>query len=121
MFRPGLDHPPGRGDDDLDISKAGVPGIVGRASPVPPSMPLVVPIRLCGSGSWLRLRLGGCRAAEDRLRRWPAEAEKEFGEATVNNKFDELWRGVRGVDVRCACAELARIGSGETIAQGGWA
>ena len=30
------------------------------------------------------LRLGGCFAADERLRRWP-EAEKEFGEATADD------------------------------------
>lgn len=63
----------------------GVPGIVGRASPRErPESPLVVPSLLRASamsGSW---RLGSCRAAEERRRRWPAEAEKEDWEASVN-------------------------------------
>lgn len=87
VLRPGLDHPPARGEGDLeDMSKlAGVPGIVGRASPrYPPDEPLVVPtLARCSAVSW-RLRFGGCFAADERLRRWPEEAEKEVGEARAN-------------------------------------
>lgn len=81
VFRPGLDQPPGLGDGDLDMSAAGVPGIVGRASPnEPPDRPLVVP-DLLGRP---RLRFGGCvLAAEERRRRWPALLEKEDWEASV--------------------------------------
>lgn len=81
VFRPGLDQPPGRGEGDLDMSRApGVPGMVGRPSLRDrPERPLEVPSLLRGSvkSGWLRLRLGGCFAAEERRRRWPAEAEKE--------------------------------------------
>jgi hypothetical protein len=83
VFRPGLDHPPGLGEGDLDISSsaAGVPGIVGRASPrEPPEMPLVVP-DLFGRP---RFRFEGCvLAADERRRRWPALLEKDDGEASV--------------------------------------
>lgn len=104
VLRPGLDQPPGRGDGDLDMSKlAGVPGIVGRASPgEPPAMPLVVPTRLRDSEASSRLRVGGWRAAEERRRRWPDEAEKELGEARAT---DWLMRcgGLRGMkDAGCA-------------------
>lgn len=76
MFKPGLDQPPGLGEGDLDMSKlAGVPGIVGRASPSePPDIPLVVP-SLLGKP---RFRFGGCvLAADERRRRWPALLEKD--------------------------------------------
>jgi hypothetical protein len=87
VLRPGLDQPPGRGDCDLDdISCEGVPGIGGRASPTEgPERPLVCPNLPRGSEPSLRLRLGGCLAADDRLRRWPDEAAKEFGEARAND------------------------------------
>lgn len=75
VFKPGLDQPPGLGDGDLDMSTAGVPGMVGRASPSePPESPLVVP-SLLGRP---RLRFGGCvLAADERRRRWPALLEKD--------------------------------------------
>jgi hypothetical protein len=78
VFRPGLDHPPGRGEGDLDISRgAGVPGMVGRASPRElPEMPLVVP-DLVESGRFRFRFEGWCLAAEERRRRWPALLEKE--------------------------------------------
>lgn len=81
VFRPGLDHPPAPGEGDLDMSRRpGVPGIVGRASPEErPERPLVVPclLRASAMSGRLRLRLGGCFAADERLRRWPAEPGKD--------------------------------------------
>lgn len=71
VFRPGLDQPPGCGDDVLDMLETpGVPGMVGRASPRErPERPLVVPSRPRASATSGRLRLGGCLAAEERRRR----------------------------------------------------
>lgn len=99
MVRPGLDQPPGRGEGDLDMSMAGVPGIGGRVSPNEAlDMPLVAPAEL------FRLRVGGCFAAEERLRRWPDEAEKEFGEARA--KDVQRFEG-RGIEKRrCAWLEV---------------
>lgn len=80
VFRPGLDHPPGRGEEDLDISNLGVPGIVGRDSPTErPERPLELPNLLLESAlsAEPRLRLGGCLAADERLRRWPVEEANE--------------------------------------------
>jgi hypothetical protein len=77
VFRPGLDHPPGCGEGDLDISIPGVPGIEGRWPRERPCRPLVVPSLLCDSMISGRYRFGGCLAADERLLRWPAEAEKE--------------------------------------------
>lgn len=89
-MRPGLDQPPGRGEGDLDdISiAAGVPGMAGRWSPRwPPEIPLVVPNLLRASEPSCRFRFGGCFAADERLRRWPAEAEKEVGEARLTDFY----------------------------------
>lgn len=63
----------------------GVPGITGSSSPKAPlEEPLVVPSLLRASEPSCRLRLGGgCFAADERLRRWPALAEKDVGEATA--------------------------------------
>ena len=85
MLRPGLDHPPGWGDEDPDMLKPGVPGIVGRPSPGErPERPLVVPSLLWVSALLGRFRLdGACLAADERRLRWPAEAEKEDWEASV--------------------------------------
>jgi hypothetical protein len=78
VLRPGLDHPPGWGEGDLDISAMpGVPGIVGRPSPrVRPERPLVVPSLLRDSAISGRVMLdGACLAADERLLRWPEEVE----------------------------------------------
>ncbi|KAF2132872.1 hypothetical protein P153DRAFT_382493 [Dothidotthia symphoricarpi CBS 119687] len=50
-----------------------------------PARPLVVPSLLRDSAlSWMSMcRFGWCVAADERLRRWPAEAEKEEWEASV--------------------------------------
>lgn len=92
MFKPGLDQPPGRGDGDLDISTAGVPGMGGRMPSKEP--PVVLPTLLRESEPSSRWRFGGCFAADERLRRWP-EAEKEFGEATAEEfqRSRGAWNG----------------------------
>jgi hypothetical protein len=67
---------------------AGVPGMAGKVSPkLPPDIPLVVPNLLRASEPSWRFRFGGCFAAEERLRRWPAEAEKDVGEASVIDSY----------------------------------
>lgn len=74
-----------------------MPGIVGRDSPRErPAMPLVVPRRLpeFAASAGLKLRLGGCFAAEERRRRCPAEAEKDDWEASVTWGDDEAARNV---------------------------
>lgn len=66
-----------------------------------------------------RLRFGGCFAAEERLRRWPDEAEKAFDEATAD-EFQRS-RGARN-DKRRHCAWLEKClasgGNGGSTAQG---
>jgi hypothetical protein len=72
-----------------------VPGIEGKASPSErPWRPLVVPSLLRDSAPSGRLILlgGSCLAAEERLLRWPAEAEKEDWEASVTVS---AWKGPR--------------------------
>jgi hypothetical protein len=78
--------------------------MVGRASPKErPAVPLVVPclVRLSAkSGRLPRLRLGGCLAAEERRRRWPAEAWKDDWEASVTYRAGEAARNVRNAAAR---------------------
>lgn len=82
----------------------------GRASPAEgPERPLVCPSLPRDSGLSSRLRFGGCFAAEDRLRRWPDEAAKAFGEARAK----ELQRGEEaarneGGPLRVACHKTTR-------------
>ena len=121
VLRPGLDQPPGRGEGDLeDMSKlAGVPGMEGSTSPrCPPELPDVVPNLLRESEVSWRFRFGGCFAAELRLRRWPAEAEKEVGEARANDFNGEEAEAARnGLDVACKESHLLRQ-QGKSQAQG---
>lgn len=70
--------------------------MVGKA----PDVPLVVPSLFREAEPSSRLRFGGCFAAEERLRRWPDEAEKEFGEARVKAS-NEMWR-LRGMNKTAA-------------------
>jgi hypothetical protein len=66
-------------------------------------VPLEVPwrVRLSAKlGSSLRLRLGGCLAAEERRRRWPAEASKDDWEASVTGPAGEAARNVRTAAAR---------------------
>lgn len=87
------------------LGTPGVPGMVGRALPEErPERLLVVPSRSRASVVLVRLRLGGCWAAEDRRRRWPpAAAEKDGWGARVTS-----W-GRRGSELvegssECSCA-----------------
>lgn len=58
--------------------------MVGRVSPgALLNDPLADPRRISGN-----CRFGMCFAADERLLRWPAPAEKEFGEATVTDFYD---------------------------------
>jgi hypothetical protein len=88
----------------------GVPGMGGSNSPKALEAPLVVPSLLRASEPSWRSSVGGCFAAEERLRRWPALAEKDVGEATVTGGIkagveprNEQWRSAcqgRGVRQR---------------------
>jgi hypothetical protein len=93
-----------------------VPGMVGRASPDKrPALPLAVPSLLRDSAMSGRLRLGRCFAAEERRRRWPAEAWKEDWEASVTYQRSERLRGM--YERRCAwlARQVRRAGIGADI------
>lgn len=47
--------------------------------------PVVLPTLFRESEPSFSWRFGGCFAADERLRRWPDEAEKELGEARAKN------------------------------------
>jgi len=118
--RPGLDQPPGCGDEDRDMSATpGVPGMLGRASPRErPERPLVVPSLPRASAVLARWMLGGCWAAEERRRRWPAAvaAEKDGWGASVK------LRGRRGSEcAECSCAACDGRGEGTHGSPGPWA
>jgi hypothetical protein len=89
---------------------AGVPGMEGSTSPkCPPEVPDVVPNLLRDSEESWRFRFGGCFAAEERLRRWPAEAEKEFGEARAKDfngeEAEAAWNGLGWLAGRATCCD----------------
>lgn len=111
MFRPGLDQPPGCGEEERDISATpGVPGMLGKTSPRErPERPLVVPSLPRASAMSGRWRLGGCLAAEERRRRWPAAAEKEGWEASVKSGGRQ-WSDC----AECSCAAGGWRGSAHT-------
>lgn len=98
---------------------AGVPGMEGSTSPkCPPEVPDVVPNLLRDSEESWRFRFGGCFAAEERLRRWPAEAEKEVGEARAKDfNGEEAEAAWNGLGVACREGHLLRQ-QGEGQAQG---
>ena len=55
----------------------------GRTPSKEPPVVLATLLRVWERSS--RCRLGGCFAADERLRRWPDEAEKAFGEARAKD------------------------------------
>jgi hypothetical protein len=73
-------------------------------------MPLVVPSLLRASAKLGRLRFGGCLAADDRLRRCPAEASKDDWEASVTYRTGEAARNVESAATRGLRRQVRKTG-----------
>jgi hypothetical protein len=54
------------------------------------------------------LRLGGCLAAEERRRRWPAEAWKDDWEASVTCPAGKAARNVENAAARCLRRQVGK-------------
>jgi hypothetical protein len=63
---------------------------------------VVLPTLLRDSARSFRWRFGGCFAADERLRRWPDEAEKELGDARANDFQVSRGGGMRKAPLRVA-------------------